>query len=446
MSGRKHSLGVALSALACAFLLLALAAFADDLTIDPRARHILGIGGIALALVAGPLLWTFLQRFFEGLSRLETAVRGIAEHPGRILIRKAPAQVDAELSRLWHQIAVLSERNSPDLVATERLASVLAALPQPVIVVTDQGLVTLANRPASDLLGSERLRTGTSIFDAIDRASLGPLLRSPGAATPIQADLALCDGGTLPARLRALPDHRGTVIVLEAGAHGAAGLQHAMELHEALPPRLPPTSETPLDSLTAMVLDCESTGLNVGFDRVLSLGAVRLQGAKLIRGETVDAIFDPGEAIPAASTAIHGITDAMAMAEKPLAERWAEIEPALRDCVIIGHNIGFDLTLLEIELRRAGIRWQRPLSLCTVQLASVLDPHLPDLNLETVAAAYGIDVAGRHTALGDALATAEIYLRLLALMKKNGDRTLADALARAATARRVIRQQQEAGW
>jgi DNA polymerase III epsilon subunit-like protein len=84
--------------------------------------------------------------------------------------------------------------------------------------------------------------------------------------------------------------------------------------------------------------------------------------------------------------------------------------------------------------------------LCTAQLASVLDPGLSDLNLEAIAAAYGLEVAGRHTALGDALATAELYLHLLALMQAKGDRTLADAQARAATARRVIRQQEAAGW
>ena len=80
-----------------------------------------------------------------------------------------------------------------------------------------------------------------------------------------------------------------------------------------------------MNELTVVVLDCESTGLSVGFDRLLSLAAVRLQGAKLVRGETVDVLFDPGEPIPAASTAIHGITDAMVMAEPPLAERWPQI-------------------------------------------------------------------------------------------------------------------------
>lgn len=304
--------------------------------------------------------------------------------------------------------------------------------------------MTLANQPAIDLFGGDRLKPGTSVFDAIDRSSLAGQMQDSDGVKAV--DLTLSNGSHLKARIRLLPNRSGMVIVMEEASHGGSGLVQALDLHEAAPPRLAPRPDTPLEALDVMVLDCETTGLNVGFDRLLSLAAVRVHGTRLVRNEMIDVLIDPGEAIPAASTAIHGITDAMAMAAQPLAEQWSAIEPMLRECVVVGHNIGFDLTLLEIELRRAGIRWQRPMWLCTAQLASALDPQLQDLNLEAVAEAYGIAVTGRHTALGDALVTAEVYLHLLALMQAKGDRTLADAQARAGTARRVIRQQQAAGW
>lgn len=435
---------LALSGVAIAGGLLALAAGAGDGGLYAATAGLVGAAALCWARLAA---WNARERQLERLTiGLEAAAAGATP--------RLPAidrnELDPGLARLFRAAAALLARLSTPLPAPAgmdvRLAAVLGALPRPVLVVTGQGLVSLANQAAVESLGARAVRPGTSVFDAIDRASLGPLLAALADETVRETDLRLVGGGTRRARLRALPEHGGAVIALEGPAPTATGLAQALELHEPPPPRRPPRPDTALADLTAVVLDCESTGLNVGFDRLLSLAAVRLQGDRLLPGESIDLLVDPGEAIPAASTAIHGITDAMVMAEAPLAQRWPDIEPMLRDCVVIGHNVGFDLTLLETELRRAGIRWQRPPSLCTVQLAAALDPALTDLNLETVAQAYGIEIAGRHTALGDALATAEIYLHLLALMRAAGERTLADAQARAATATRVIREQQAAGW
>ncbi|MDF3072513.1 MAG: hypothetical protein K0S54_180 [Alphaproteobacteria bacterium] len=400
-------------------------------------------------LAAATLLWVRQATLAAHDRNLERLV-GFIEAAAGSASPRPPAidrhDLDPRLDRLARAATVLIDRLGKPSGAGGSLAAILAAMPQPVIVLTSSALVSLANKAATDFLGAGRLKIGTSVFDAVDSASLDALLASAAAGIAASGRLVLFNGDEIPARAQALAGHGGWVLVLEAGGAGGAGLSQALELHQPLPERTAPTPQTPLDQLTVMVLDCESTGLNVGFDRLLSLAAVRVQGNRLVRGETLDALFDPGEAVPAASTAVHGITDAMVMAEQPLAERWPDIEPLLRDCVVVGHNIGFDLTLLETELRRAGIRWQRPASLCTVQLIAALDPSAPNLNLEAVAQAYGIPVTGRHTALGDALVTAELYLHLLGLMAARGDRTLADAQARAATARRIIRQQEAAGW
>jgi DNA polymerase-3 subunit epsilon len=403
----------------------------------------------AAFVVGATTLWMRLTVAAQRERQLERLVSGFEAAAGATAPR-APSidrnELDPLLLRLHNAARRLVSRLTTPADSEARLAAIMAALPQPVVVITEQGLVSLANQAAIELMGKDRLEAGTSVFDAIERSSLAELLLRLQEASVLDGELRFASGGSRRARVRSLPEHGGAVIVLEGPAPQSVGMVQALDLHEMTPPRLAPVPQTPLDQLTVMVLDCESTGLNVGFDRLLSLAAVRVQGARLVRGETVDVLFDPGEPIPPASTAIHGITDAMAMAEPPLAQRWPEIEPMLRDCVIVGHNIGFDLTLLETELRRAGIRWHRPLSLCTVQLTAALDPSLTDLNLETVARTYGIPVAGRHTALGDALVTAEVYLHLLALMQAQGDHTLADAQARATTARRVIRQQEAAGW
>ncbi|MGE0153323.1 MAG: exonuclease domain-containing protein [Reyranellaceae bacterium] len=431
---------LAIFALLLAAGLLALAAGAGS-----WALYLVAIAFV-LAATLGWLRLTAVAERDRQLDRLVNAIEAAARSAEPKPPGFARGDLDPALARLQQAAALLVSRATPSAASQARLAAILGALPQPVIVVTRHGLVSLANQAAVELLDAEKLRTGTSVFDVIERTGLDEALAQLASGAGLETSLRLVSGEERQARLRALPDHDGTVIAFEGPAPGATGLAQALELHERPPPRQAPRPDTPLDALTVVVLDCETTGLNVGYDRLLSLAAVRLQGATLVRGEMIDVLFDPGEPIPPASTAIHGISDAMAMAAQPLAAQWDGIEPMLRDCVIVGHNIGFDLTLLETELRRADIRWQRPASLCTVQLAAALDQSLTDLNLEAVARAYGIAIAGRHTALGDALATAEVYLHLLALMRERGDRTLADAQARAATARRVVREQQAAGW
>jgi DNA polymerase-3 subunit epsilon len=398
---------------------------------------------------AATLLWlrhAALDAHDRNLERLIGGIEAAVRSTNPYLPPLRHEELDARLQRLLSAASALVARLATPAATEARLAAILGALPQPLIVIGPQALVTLANQPARELLGAGQLQAGTSIFDAIDHASLGeilPLLREDGV---LETTLRLTSGERCEARLRALPEHGGAVIALQGRTSGATGLVHALDLHDAIPPRTAPRAETPLSELSVVVLDCETTGLNVALDRIVSLAAVRVQGTRIVAGETLDLLVNPGQPIPPAATAIHGITDAMVFEQPSLALQWPHIEAALRDCVVVGHNIGFDLALLEIELRRAGIRWRRPPSLCTLQLAAALEPQLQDLNLEVLARTYGIAGGGRHTALGDALLTAELYLHLLALMQARGDRTFADAQARAATARRVIRQQEAAGW
>jgi DNA polymerase-3 subunit epsilon len=398
---------------------------------------------------AATLLWVHhasLAAHERNLERLVGGIEAAARSANPYLPPLRHEELDAHLQRLLNAAVALVSRLATPAVTEARLAAVLGALPQPLIVIGPQALVTLANQPARELLGAGELQAGTSVFDAIDRASLGEILPLLKEDSVLEATLRLTSGETCAARLRALPEHGGAVIALLGRTSDATGLVHALELHDAIPPRSAPQDDTPLGALTIVVLDCETTGLNVALDRIVSLATVRIHDTRIVPSETLDLLINPGQPIPQATTDIHGITDAMVFDQPSLAQQWPRIEPALRDCVVVGHNIGFDLTLLEIELRRAGIRWQRPASLCTLQLAAALEPKLQDLNLEALARTYGIAVNGRHTALGDALLTADLYLHLLALMQARGDRTLADAQARAATARRVIRQQEAAGW
>ena len=122
-----------------------------------------------------------------------------------------------------------------------------------------------------------------------------------------------------------------------------------------------------------LVLDSETTGLDVERDRIVSLGAVRLHGRRIYRALVLDELVNPGGPIPARATAIHGITQAMVAG----APAFAEIMPALADLiegtVVVGHNIAFDLAMLARECALAGLDWQAPPTLDTLLLAADLD-------------------------------------------------------------------------
>lgn len=204
-------------------------------------------------------------------------------------------------------------------------------------------------------------------------------------------------------------------------------------------------SGAPLLSLSAVVLDTETTGLDTARARVVQIGAVRLNHGE-IEGAGFDRLVNPGAPIPPETTAIHGVSDDD-VAEAPV---FTEVQPELEDMVagrvMIGHSIAFDLTILRREHERAHLPWQAPRSLCTCLLARATGATLPDYSMETIAEWLEVEIEGRHTALGDARATAEIYLKLVPLLRDKGIRTLAEAETACQRFEHQLGQQRDAGW
>jgi DNA polymerase III subunit epsilon len=153
---------------------------------------------------------------------------------------------------------------------------------------------------------------------------------------------------------------------------------------------------------------------------------VRILNGRLLRGETFDRLVDPGRPVAPASMAIHGISSEMLTGEAtidevlPLFARFAE------DTVLVGHNVAFDLRFLEVKEARTGLRFTQPV-LDTLLLSAVIDPDEEDHSLEAMADRLGVGVVGRHTALGDAILTGEIFLKQCALLAARSVRTLGDA-------------------
>ncbi len=184
-----------------------------------------------------------------------------------------------------------------------------------------------------------------------------------------------------------------------------------------------------LSDLNYTVFDTETTGLNPSEgDEIVAIGAVRLVNGRLLREESFDQLVDPRRPIPAAATRIHGIRPEMVKDRPGIELVLPRFHQFSADTILVGHNVAFDMRLLQVKEAAIGIQFTQPV-LDTLLLSAVLHPAQSDHTMEAIAERLGVSIEGRHTAMGDALATANIFLKMLPLLAENGILTLDDAMS-----------------
>ncbi|HEX4681995.1 MAG TPA: 3'-5' exonuclease [Gemmatimonadaceae bacterium] len=168
-----------------------------------------------------------------------------------------------------------------------------------------------------------------------------------------------------------------------------------------------------------VVVDVETTGTSPwAGDRVTEVAVVHVQNG--MARTVFDTLINPERSIPPAIVAITNITWEMVKDAPRFADVCDQLLGVLEGNVFVAHNAGFDWRFISAEVERVT---RRPLvgrKLCTVRLARRLVPQLRRRNLDSLASFYGIDNAARHRAGGDALATAQILLRLLDAARDRG--------------------------
>lgn len=205
-------------------------------------------------------------------------------------------------------------------------------------------------------------------------------------------------------------------------------------------------SGTPLISVAAVALDTETTGLDVETARVIQIGAVKIRHGELLLEKNFDQLVDPKIPIPPASSAVHHITDEHVRGAPEFSEAAGRLAEFCGSAIIIGHNIGFDLAVLKHENHRNGLDWLRPRTLDTLLLTRIVNPVLPDFSLDTIASWLGITIEGRHTGLGDALATGRIFVELIPKLRQQGVNTVAEAEGAMRAFPDANTRQAEIGW
>jgi DNA polymerase-3 subunit epsilon len=182
-----------------------------------------------------------------------------------------------------------------------------------------------------------------------------------------------------------------------------------------------------LSDLIYTVFDTETTGLQPSRgDEIISIGAVRIVNGRLLAGEAFQQLINPRRAIDKASIEIHGLTPDM-LADQPTIEAvLPRFHRYCGDTVLVAHNAAFDMRFLQLKEPATGVKFEQPL-LDTLLLSAVVHPQQTDHSLEAIAQRLGLNIIGRHTALGDAFLTGEIFLKFIGLLGQQGIVTFREA-------------------
>ena len=189
--------------------------------------------------------------------------------------------------------------------------------------------------------------------------------------------------------------------------------------------------DRPLADLAYSVFDTETTGLDPSAgDEIIQIGAVRVVNLRLLRQEIFDQLVDPGRPLRPEGIRIHGITEDMVRGQPTIDAVLPAFYEFCSETVLVAHNAAFDMRFLELKEPATGVRFAQPV-LDTLLLSAVIHPNQESHRLESIAERLGINVIGRHTALGDAFVTGEIFVKMVPLLNAMGIATLRQALAAA---------------
>ncbi len=409
------------------------------------AAIVIGFG--QLALVAG--IWLlFDENVARPIERLAAQMRTRAHagvggkvdlHAARYLGDLAPAAAGlaGQLSDSTMMTAEAVAEQTARLAAEKsRLTALLTEIPVAMVLVNPAHQIVLYDGQAAEVLAQvAHPRLNASLFDYFARKDVeAAYARLARSGKEVDCTLATADDAqSYSARMRPLGDAPGYMLFLDdaearIAPEAARPLVYDFDLLESTGEAAFETRK--LSDLCFVVFDTETTGLLPHKDEIVQIGAVRVLRGRIIEGEELNMLVDPGRPIPPASTKVHRITDAMVAGKPDIVAAGRAFHRFASDAVIVAHNAPFDMAFLRRHGERMGVSWDHPI-LDTVLLSAVLFGAAETHTLDALCERLEVEIpqALRHTALGDARATAEVLVRMLPMLQARGMETFGQVIA-----------------
>ncbi len=307
----------------------------------------------------------------------------------------------------------------------EYLTALLTDIPLAIVLVNKAHQIVLYDGQSSGLLSQIHVpRLNASIFDYFDREQvLTTLAKLDAGQTEVSIALNCADRRLeMDVRMRKLSRAEGYMMILD-GAHATISPDEARPLifDFSLAPGANTSDKRPLSAMNFVVFDTETTGLMPHKDDIVQIGAVRVVNGRIVVGEEFDQLVNPGRAIPKASTLVHGIADQMVLDAPDPTTATRQFHKYAQDAVIVAHNAPFDMAFMRRYGKSAHIQWDHQI-LDTVLLSAILFGASETHTLDALCQRLDVTIPEnlRHTALGDAQATAEVLCKMLPMLASRG--------------------------
>lgn len=406
---------------------------------DPQAVSSFTTAGIISGLGLTGLVVLIWLLFDENISKpIESLAAGVRVRAHADVDKEIEAETAKYLGDLAPAVSAIHKRlNAQARASSEQvvqrtarleaqrsqLLQILSDIPVAVIVARNDHQIVLYDGQAAELMEREcPARLNGCVFDYLQEGSITQALSSLKDHNTGRREVTIkgCSGALYKGHIRLFGTNAGYTLMLEPLTPDAARpLVYDFDLLDKCASQ--DVNETKLRDLCFVVFDSETTGLDPATDEVVQLGAVRIINGKIVQGEIFDRLVNPGRPIPAGSTAVHRINDAM-VADAPgfdavcrAFHRFAE------DAVIIAHNAPFDMAFLRRQTTGQDIAFDHPV-LDTVHLSAVVFGGSAEHTLDALCDRLDVSIPEqlRHTALGDALATAEALVAMIPILEARG--------------------------
>ena len=180
-----------------------------------------------------------------------------------------------------------------------------------------------------------------------------------------------------------------------------------------------------IDDTIYTVFDIETTGLSVNFDKIIEIAAVKVKDGQII--EEYQTFVDPEQQLSMLTTKITSIKNSDVLGQPKIDTVIKEFKKFFEGTIMVAHNAQFDMGFIESVMKKHDIYDQDMTSIDTLSMArNCYSDNLKRFNLKAVARYFKVDLVQHHRAIYDTRATAEIFIRMMHDVKKQGINNVID--------------------